>query len=105
MILYHFTKKENLQNILDNGLIINSNVKGLQCRGKRNCIFLTNDKNYIHKVVSDVSNYIMINVNVDGLKIEPEHDWSKIYKDEKFYPKKHITFICNENIDKCRLSS
>ena len=79
----------------------------MQVKGKRNYIFLTSKKDYINEVElkENINEYIRLEVNCDGLEIENELNFSKIYKDERFYPYNyiHYRFIYKNNIDKNRI--
>ena len=93
MWLYHITKRKYLDNILTEGLLINSNKNGFVRKSYiKNYldkyglqpIFLTNDVEYIIKTQLTNDFYklcVTLKVDVSGLRLEDEFD----YLNEKWY--------------------
>ncbi|MFW6225453.1 MAG: hypothetical protein ACOC3V_00675 [bacterium] len=118
--LYHITKLKYLDNILINGLLINSNKNGLVKKSYLKKyytkyglqpIFLTNDVNYIIKTqLTDdfIKDSCILKINTSTLMLEDEFDylnnkWYLYYntKDDMIENiSKYVgkSFICRENI-------
>ena len=103
MTYYHFTLKQNINSIRQNGLIPLFQ-SGLSLGKKSNAVvYLTTEPQYIQRVVRDCRPYVRLEIDIDGLPIEPENDWSKIYVSPEFYPKEHTTFVCKSIIPPGRI--
>lgn len=120
MYLYHITKYENLDNILKNGLLINSNKNGFvkkeylpnyKIKYGIQPIFLTNDIDYIIKTQlteSFIKDCCVLKIDISNLDLEDEYNylkdkWNLYYKtkDDMFINTSHSigkSFICKENI-------
>jgi hypothetical protein len=121
MELYHITKIVYLDNILQNGLLVNSNKNGFVEKSHISeyhkkyglqPIFLTNDINYIVKTQltdSFVKDCVVLTVNTDMLNVECEFEylndnWMLYYTSKQgmirdISKHKGKTFICRENIE------
>lgn len=120
MWLYHITKRKYLDNILTEGLLINSNKNGFVRKSYiKNYldkyglqpIFLTNDVDYIIKTQLTDDFYklcVILKVDVSKLRLEDEFDYLNekwyLYYQSKDDMIKNISkyleksFICRENI-------
>jgi hypothetical protein len=125
MILYHITEIKNIENILVNGLLINSKNNGFVSRdGIKEYykkyglqpIFLTNDVDYIIKTQLTESFFKkckILSIDVTGLDLEDEYNyleekWNLYYNcNEDMYinilDRKGKSFICKENIKPDRI--
>ena len=98
---YHFTLAQNINTIFRRGLIPKFR-NGLGRQAKMSVVYLTTDPNYILSVAINPKRYVRLEIDVRGLQINPEHDWSKIYIHPSYYPK-HTTFICTSTIQPERI--
>ena len=121
MWLYHITKREYLDRILTEGLLINSNKNGFVKKSylknyydkyELQPIFLTNDVDYIVKTqLTDdfLKSCVLLKVEVSDLNLEDEFDYLNekwyLYYNSKDDMIKNISkylgksFICRENIN------
>ena len=120
MWLYHITKRKYLDNILTEGLLINSNKNGFVSNSYienyldkygLQPIFLTNDVDYIIKTqLTDVffKSCVLLKVEVSALNLEDEFDYLNekwyLYYNSKYDMIKNISkylgksFICRKSI-------
>ena len=118
--LYHITKIKYLDNILIEGLLINSNrngfvnkshLKNYYIKYGLQPIFLTNDINFIIKTqLTDnfIKDCCVLKIKVSSLKLEGEYDYLNENWQRYYHTKENMltniskysgkTFICKENI-------
>lgn len=119
--MYHITKKSNLNKILSQGLLVNSNNNGFvkktylhnyYIKYGLQPIFLTTDVDFLIKTQLTNNFYkscVILKVNVSSLKLEDEYDylnqkWYLYYKTkndmfENISQFLNKTFICKDNIE------
>jgi hypothetical protein len=100
MMLYHITKEENVDSILKSGLI--PNFKRGIGRIRHNCVFLTDDVEFIIETQigkKRSSGYVVLTVDITGLGVKRRTFDSRGFLEEY----KH-EFISHEKIDKDKIA-
>lgn len=86
--LYHITTPDNLDSILENGLVANGNGEVNSGLSEDGYIYLFENKSYRHPITGQViavadaialnqlftTDYVMLEIDTDGIKGELEHD-------------------------------
>jgi hypothetical protein len=121
--LYHITRTDYLSAIMSRGLRIDVNRQGIGLyphdyikRYGQRPIFLTADADHIWntQIGRSESSWLVLAVNVIGLKLEPEYDylhnhWNQYFLTyqsmlENIANDPHNTFICRQSIPPERLT-
>lgn len=86
--LYHITTPDNLVSIMENGLVANGNGEVNSGLSEDGYIYLFENKSYRHPITGQVisvaddialnelfiTDYVMLEIDVEGIKGEIEHD-------------------------------